>query len=75
MSDQTNVSRKVKSGVVLLLLCLLMIFTLQNAESVSIAFLLWEMTLPRSLIFFVFFMVGFLCGIAFNNWKKLIGRA
>lgn len=75
MDEQTNISRKVKSGIVLLLLGLLMIFTLQNSESVPIVFLMWEMSLPRSMIFFVFFITGFLCGIAFNNWKKLIGRA
>jgi len=74
MVEQRSLSRKIKSVIILLLLCLLMIFTLQNSERVGVAFLFWDTTLPRSLIFFVFFIVGFLVGIAGNNWKKLIDR-
>lgn len=71
MVEQTNISRKIKSAIVLTLLVLLMIFTLQNSESVAVAFFLWEMSMPRALIFFVFFLVGFFTGLVINNWKQL----
>jgi len=74
MDEQSNLSRKIKPAIILLLLCLLMIFTLQNSESVTVAFFLWQMSLPRSMIFFVFFLTGFICGLAINNWKKLVGQ-
>jgi len=74
MDDQSNLSRKIKPAIILLLLCLLMIFTLQNSESVAVVFFLWEMSLPRSMIFFVFFLIGFISGLAINNWKKLVGQ-
>jgi uncharacterized integral membrane protein len=67
----SDVSRQVKAGIVLVLLCLLLIFALQNSASVTVVFLLWEMTLPRVLLFFVFFVVGFLAGLAVSNWRKI----
>jgi len=69
--DPNHFSTQIKSGMVLLLLCLVIVFALQNSESASVVFLAWEMTLPRALIFFVFFLTGFLSGIAVSNWKKL----
>ena len=73
-TDSSDLSTQIKSGLVLLLLCMVMVFALQNSESVSVVFLFWQLTLPRALIFFVFFLVGFLCGIAISNWRKLVHR-
>jgi uncharacterized integral membrane protein len=70
-NDASDLARQIKSGIVLFLLCLVMIFSLQNSESATLKFLLWEMTLPRALIFFVLFSVGFLCGIGISNWRKI----
>jgi uncharacterized integral membrane protein len=69
--ESSNLSTQIKSGIVLLLLCLVIIFALQNSETVTVVFLWWEQSLPRVLIFFVFFLVGFLCGIAISNWRRL----
>ncbi len=63
-------SRQLKSGLALFLLSLVLIFALQNSESVSVVFLLWEMNLPRALILFVFFLAGFLLGAAVINLKS-----
>lgn len=68
---QGNAYMQLKSGITLVLLCLVLVFALQNSESVSVVFLVWEFALPRALILFLFFAVGFLCGIAVSNWKKL----
>lgn len=69
--ESGDISRQVKAGIVLFLLCLILVFAVQNSESVSVEFLVWELTLPRVLIFFVFFSVGVLCGLAVSNWRKL----
>ena len=69
--ESSDLSRQIKSGIVLFLLCLVFVFALHNSEHVSLNFILWEMTLPRVLVFFVLFMVGFLCGIAISNWRRL----
>lgn len=70
----SDMSRQIKAGAVLVLLCLLLLFALQNSASVTVVFLIWDMTLPRVLIFFVFFVVGFLTGLAVSNWRKLRHR-
>lgn len=66
-------ARQIKSGIVLCLLLLVVVFTLQNSESMVVVFLWMQFTLPRALILFVFLVVGFLCGLAVCNWKVLIG--
>ena len=72
--ETSDVSRQIKAGIVLFLLCMLLLFALQNSASVTVVFLLWDMALPRVLIFFVFFVVGFLTGLAVSNWRKLRHR-
>lgn len=71
-SDSSR-SRQIRSGIVLFLLLLVVIFTLQNTESMVVVFLWMQFTLPRALILFVFLVVGFLCGLAVCNWKVLVG--
>ena len=69
--DSGSTLRQVKAGIVLFLLLLVLVFALQNSETVVLEFLLWDLALPRVLIFFVFFAVGFVCGIAVSNWQTL----
>lgn len=73
-SSSASRSRQIKSGIVLFLLLQVVIFTLQNTESINVVFLWMQFTLPRALILFVFFLVGFLTGLAVCNWKILIGN-
>ena len=69
-----DLARQIKAGVVLLLLCLVLVFALQNTETVNVVFLAWGLSLPRALLFFTFFVVGFLAGLAVSNWKKMTRR-
>lgn len=71
---ETSLSRQVKSGIVLVLLLLVVVFTLQNTESIVVVFLWMQFTLPRALLLFVFLAIGFLAGLAVCNWKILSGR-
>lgn len=68
----TTRSRQVKAGIILTLLLLMLIFALQNSESTTVIFYFWQLNLPKALIFFVFFMIGFLIGLAVCNWKILV---
>jgi uncharacterized integral membrane protein len=63
--------RQVKAGLALVLLALVVIFALQNSERVSVVFLVWQLTLPRIVIFTVFFLSGLVIGAGIANWKKL----
>ena len=52
---------KVYAGLGLLILVVL--FTLQNTETVPISFLFWEFRISRALVIFMVFVVGVLVGI------------
>jgi uncharacterized integral membrane protein len=73
-STEASRSRQIKSGIVLLLLLLAVIFTLQNTETMVVVFLWMEFVLPRALVLFIIFLVGFLTGLAVCNWRILLGN-
>ena len=52
-----------KLVLILVLLVLLVIFTVQNYEVVSIQFLLWSFQTSRAIILFGAFIVGVLVGL------------
>lgn len=72
-STDTGRSRQIKAGIILALLFLVLIFTLQNTETMPVVFLWKEFVLPRALVLFLFFVIGFVSGLALNNWKILTG--
>jgi len=45
------------------LLILVVLFTLQNTETVPISFLFWEFHISRALMIFMVFVVGVLVGL------------
>ena len=45
------------------LLILVVLFTLQNTETVPISFLFWEFHISRALMIFIVFVIGVLAGI------------
>ncbi|NIQ01988.1 MAG: DUF1049 domain-containing protein [Nitrospinaceae bacterium] len=44
------------------LVILVVLFTLQNTERVSISFLFWEFQISRALMIFAIFIIGILTG-------------
>lgn len=54
-----------KLYVGLALLFLIVIFTLQNVEVVSIKFLVWEFSISRAIMIFLVLSIGILLGWAF----------
>jgi uncharacterized integral membrane protein len=59
---------KVYGGLGLLILVVL--FTLQNTETVPISFLLWEFRISRVLMILMIFVIGVLVGISSNYLKR-----
>lgn len=59
MNDRTI---KWRVSITLLLLILILIFTVQNAESVDVQILSWGVQLPRAFLIFWVFFTGVLVG-------------
>ncbi len=59
---------KVYAGLGLLILVVL--FTLQNTETVPISFLFWEFRISRALVIFMVFVIGVLVGISSSYLKR-----
>ena len=59
---------KVYAGLGLLILVVL--FTLQNTETVPISFLFWEFHISRALMIIMIFVIGVLVGISSNYHKR-----
>ncbi len=59
---------KVYAGLGLLILVVL--FTLQNTETVPISFLFWEFRISRVLMILMIFVIGVLVGISSNYLKR-----
>jgi len=66
---QNGLSNKIKYYLILTLVGLLIIFALQNSEEVTVVFLLWEMSLPRIIMLFIFFFTGIILGLFLGNLK------
>ena len=52
------------------LLILVVLFTLQNTETVPISFLFWEFRISRALMIILIFVIGVLVGISSNYLKR-----
>lgn len=54
----------------LLVVVLLAIFVVQNIALVTVSFLFWELTLPRSVIVAITFAIGFIAGFGFFEIRQ-----
>jgi uncharacterized integral membrane protein len=55
-------SRNTWLGTAVALLVLVLIFTIQNAVTVSVRFLFWSFTMPRVVLIFLVFVIGVVVG-------------
>ena len=56
--------------LILALLMLLVIFTLQNYEVVTIQFLFWSFRTSRTIIIFATFLIGVLAGLIVSFMRR-----
>jgi uncharacterized integral membrane protein len=62
---------RLKAAILLSLIGLVTIFSVQNAATVEIQFLLWKLSLPRALLFMVILGSGVLIGLVMGSIKTL----
>jgi len=65
---------RIKLIIGLVLLLLVVIFSIQNAEMVSIKFLIWEISLSRALMIFLVFCFGGILGWIFSSLARSAGK-
>ena len=59
-----------KTYLGLTLLLLIVIFTLQNAEVVTVNFLLWRLSVSRSLMVFIVLIAGIVVGLVLGSLMR-----
>ncbi|MDP2647091.1 MAG: LapA family protein [Desulfobacterales bacterium] len=47
----------------LVLICLVLIFVFQNIDTITLSFLIWDVSMPRALMLFITLTVGVVIGI------------
>lgn len=60
----------VKGYVGLGLLLLIVVFTLQNAEVVTVNFLLWKLSVSRALMIFFVLIIGIVVGMVLSGLSR-----
>jgi putative membrane protein len=56
--------------VALCLILVIILFTIQNAEVVTIQFLVWKLSVSRVLMIFFVFTIGVVVGWITNVWSR-----
>jgi len=59
-----------KTIIGLVLVALVILFTIQNLEIVTVRFLLWDLSLPRAVMIFVVFLIGALAGFLLPRGRR-----
>lgn len=59
-----------KSYVGIFLLFLVVVFAAQNAEVVTINFLIWEFSMSRAIMIFLLLLIGFLVGRLYKGMRR-----
>ncbi|MBU0673720.1 MAG: LapA family protein [Proteobacteria bacterium] len=61
---------KSKATAITILLLLVVVFTLQNTEDVSLRFLFWSFSLARALMVFLILSVGMVIGLFIGSLSR-----
>jgi len=64
---------KVKAVIALVLIAVIAIFAIQNANTVDVNFLFWSLSVPRVLLIVALIAAGFMLGITVSSLSKLKG--
>jgi uncharacterized integral membrane protein len=69
-SEGDNNMRNLKLVVSLVLLAMLVIFSIQNAEVLSINFLFWSLQVRRALLLFLVLAIGIVIGWVLRSLRR-----
>ena len=64
---------KVKAVIALVLIAVIAIFAIQNANTVDVNFLFWSLSVPRVLLIVALLAAGLMLGITVSSLSKLKG--
>lgn len=59
-----------KLALGMLLVAVLVVFVVQNADAIHVKFLVWEADLSQALVVFLSLLSGVVFGVAFNRWQR-----
>jgi uncharacterized integral membrane protein len=59
-----------KLALGVLLLALLALFAVQNADAINVKFFVWEADMPQALVVFLALLSGMILGVALNKWQR-----
>ena len=62
MSNGKSIRHYLKSVLIAMLIGLVLMFVVQNVTSVEVQFLIWNVTLPRAVLYLVIFALGAIVG-------------
>lgn len=65
---------KLRLVVTAILLLLVILFALQNSEVVEVEFLIWGVSIPRSLLIFLVLLIGFVTGWFVRGLVRIVRR-
>jgi len=60
--------------VTIALLLLVALFAVQNSEIVEVEFLIWGLSIPRSLLIFLVLLIGFIVGWFLRGAVRIVRR-
>ena len=59
-----------KLALGMLLVALLVVFVVQNADAIHVKFLVWETDMSQALVVFLSLLSGVAFGVVFNRWQR-----
>jgi uncharacterized integral membrane protein len=62
MNRRRKVPSGLKGGLIMVLTGLLIVFAIQNVATVEVNFLIWDLQLPRAVLYFGIFAIGMFIG-------------
>jgi uncharacterized integral membrane protein len=64
-----EIKKNLRLGFIILIIVLVIVFTLQNVEVVTVDFLWFEISMSRAILVVVLLLIGFIVG-KFSRFKK-----
>lgn len=62
MNKRKTASSGLKGALIMVLIGLLIVFAIQNVATVEVNFLIWNLKLPRAVLYFGIFAIGMFIG-------------
>jgi len=68
--NKQNPSRGMHLGLGVVSIFIIVVFTLQNSELVTVNFLFWKLEMSRVILILAVLLIGFILGYLFHSLRK-----